>query len=162
MLITGLPFAGFLMSLLLTRPSSHRSGAHTWYREGARPSGDCPWASGSLATTHKTAKEEHTWTTTRLTSARTTLGRTRKTFTGTVEIHLRAPWIHSWISSPALNSFWRLWPKKNKKPNTAPELQLNCMGLLGRSGLSKALTLAWKEDPGLCFSYRLGLNFILS
>lgn len=55
MLITGLPFAGFLMSLLLTRASSHRSGAHTWYREGARPSGDCPWASGLLATTHETA-----------------------------------------------------------------------------------------------------------
>lgn len=97
-------------------------------REGAGPSETLSlgiWITGYDSQDGK--KEEHIRTTTRLTLAMTTRGGTRKTFKGTVEIQLRTPWIHSWISSPGPKFIGRVL--KRVKPTSAPELQLNCMGL---------------------------------
>lgn len=68
--------------------------------------------------------------------------RDRQDLRGTVETQLRAPWIHSQIRSPCPKLTLKGCGLKRSQIQCAPELQLNCMCLLGPRGLPKASTLA--------------------
>lgn len=119
-----------------------------------------PWAPGSRAKTHKTAKRstpeqlrDWPWL--------WHMGGTRRALKGTVEIHLRAPWIHSQISSPCPKLILQGCGLKIKTQHgTWASVKLH--GPLRTPGCPKGINSGLKEDPGLCFSYRWGMNFLIS